>query len=126
MQENLMNENRATNLVAPVSPNKGHLSLLELSVAHLDEKTAAALMSEGIDGTISYPKVPYGVFLHVSHVKEAADEAPQLPPALAACLKYAREQGAHWIMFDVDADLVDALPVAAREPNWYALEVVEA
>ncbi|TBR75380.1 MAG: hypothetical protein EPN64_13135 [Burkholderiaceae bacterium] len=87
--------------------------MLDISTAHLSLMTRELLDNEAA-GVISYPKGGCGWLVYVPQ-REDNDESRGIgedcPCDLGECLRYAQDQGAHWIMFDCDAESVLTLRV---------------
>ena len=82
--------------------------MLELSTVHLTKQTLDELMANNIESVISYDKAvgwlgAIGCFVAITGLET------NLPRDLESCIRFAESQGADWIMFDVDAEEIEAL-----------------
>lgn len=95
--------------------------LIVLSTAHVSDSTRALLEKDGREDEFSpplvncYQKGDWGWFVHVP-VEDDEDDAPE---DMRAIYGFARSHGAAWLMFDCDAEPIDALPVF----DWNAEQV---
>lgn len=82
--------------------------LLTLSTAHIPEDVAKSLETEPETnnfGLSVYP-FPYGFWIYIP------SEIPaNTPPPLAACLRFAKENGCTWLQIDQDVAPLAELPV---------------
>lgn len=86
--------------------------MLALSTGHLTRETIALLEIQAsgkptpyFEMPVAYAKRDYGWFVHV------ADNTPDCPTDLEACLHLAKSQGCNWIMFDRDVETIEQLVV---------------
>lgn len=91
-------------------PNVSY-EMLDASAAHLSQQTRQLLENDEIEGVLFYPKGPWGWFVHVPDLDAGESVGEQAPEDLKACVEFARVNGFHWIMFDVDGTLNEGLPV---------------
>lgn len=84
-------------------------SLLDLSTGHLALQTRERLADGALCESLGITRRPHGWFV-AAHDEIETDEG--LPPDMLHCLRYARENGAGWVLFDADADRQEGLP-------WY-------
>ena len=91
------------------NPPEMHLMMV-LSTGHLTEKDAALLTSDAAKFPFSIWENEYG---YVVSVVDAGDDdvLSTESPSLDRCLKYARDAGVRYLMFDRDADCREDLPV---------------
>ena len=76
----------------------------DLSTAHVTYETGQKLDDGAIGSTM---KGDHGWLVHVA---SEPTEQPDAPADLLVCVRYARQLGAQWILFDRDAAAIDALP----------------
>jgi hypothetical protein len=75
---------------------------------NVNEHTADMLTINHESVPVTYEKGNYGWFVYVPATH---DEMPEeCPEELSAILKFAREQGCCWIMFDRDCDPLPGFP----------------
>ncbi len=91
-------------------------NMLALSMGYVSEETAELMNDDNIDGVVLYNKGNYGWFVHVpdSGLEFDVLEDGECPADLYRCMKYARDNGCDWIMFDCDVETIEDLPVY----NW--------
>jgi len=86
--------------------------MLTLSTAHITRETAEALGSPPSDHTHEwlewfsyYDKADYGWWIPTNSA-----ELKQLPPDLAACIRFAKSNGCDWLCLDCDGPIENCLP----------------
>jgi hypothetical protein len=105
----------ASEAASPLASNhKGSATLvkftmLDLSTAHLSSVTRELMDNDATDA-ILFKMGDYGWFVHVPSKSDGIDVGEHCPRDLAACIHFAQEHGADWIMFDTDAKVVPGLP----------------
>jgi len=83
-------------------------NFMDLSTAHLKPSTREWLERVSSDqGNLSHWVAPYGWFLYCD--EENGDDS--IPSDAFACMTYARQHGADYILFDRDADQLTDLDV---------------
>ena len=84
-------------------------TLLDLSTAHLPEQICDRLGA--IPGVIAY-QTAYGWLVFVPNHPEQpnAHTGAQVPEVVLRILRYARAAGCDYVLFEADADQIDALP----------------
>lgn len=81
--------------------------LLVLSTGHLTSPETRATLDAGFDQwPCSGGRTAYGWFCY-AHDENCGDT---IPPDLWACMVFARTAGCQYILFDMDAEQIDALP----------------
>ena len=67
------------------------------------------LLNESIEDVVYYQKPGYGFFVHIpDNIEDAENE--DVPADLYECIKYAHDNGCHWINLDCDGTVIDDLP----------------
>ena len=87
-------------------------NMLALSTAHVTKDTADMMNKDSIDGVMLYNKGDYGWFVHIpdSGLDFNELENGECPADLYRCMKYARDNGFDWIMFDCDVEVISEMP----------------
>lgn len=81
--------------------------LLVLSTGHVTSPETRAALDDGFDQwPCSGGRTEYG-WLCYAHDENCGDT---IPADLWACMVFARSEGCDYILFDADADQIDALP----------------
>ena len=91
-------------------------NMLALSTGHITRETADLMDINRIGGVVLYNKDAAGWFVHIPDSGLDFDELEdgECPADLYRCMKYARDNGCDWIMFDCDVETIEDLPVY----NW--------
>lgn len=84
-------------------------AFLDLSTGHLDAASSTAVFDGEASVTYATYAHPegYGVFICV---QDDPDCCAEMPPVLAAIMRYATTQGCDYILFDCDGPIDPALP----------------
>lgn len=62
-----------------------------------------------------------GWFMHAPELPDEGGMDYGMPEELFPIIRHARANGCHYILFDADADIIDALPVLDEDhPDWVA------
>ncbi len=106
-----MDEARATvgnEETVALKPHPNLRSFMDLSTAHLSLSTREWLERCAIEDNYSHwvASTPYGFFTYCD--EENAEDS--IPADAFACMTYARQHGADYILFDRDADQLTDLP----------------
>ncbi len=91
-------------------------NMLVLSTGHVSMETAELMDNNNISRVVLYNKGDYGWFVYIPDEGIDFDELEdgECPADLYRCMKYARDNGCDWLMFDCDTETIDELPVY----NW--------
>ena len=91
------------------------LNMLALSTGHVTKDTAELMDNNTIDGVILYNKDNAGWFVYIPEKCDFDElKGSDCPSDLYQCMKFARDNGCDWLMFDCGVDVIDDLPVY----NW--------
>ena len=91
-------------------------NMLALSTGHVSRETAELMDDDNIDDVTLYNKSGYGWYVYIPDEGIDFDKLAdgECPADLYRCMKYARDNGCDWLMFDCDVETIDELPVY----NW--------
>lgn len=102
----------------PPFPNNGVCRMLIVSTEHLCESTCALLESESLDKSsqLALTVARYGDYGWFMWAPTDPEMTGGMPADLCYVLTYARQNGCHYVLIDMDAD-AEAHPALPLYPN---------
>lgn len=93
----------------------GHLTEEVRTILDMTEHERNAGMAPDWRGRLIMMSREYGWFIYIPSIEEDGDneEYGEIPHCLRACFDLARQDGAIWILFDMDEEMNEHLPYYA-------------
>lgn len=108
------------------------MRMLVIPTAHLSNATRCLLQNDEDVGVLYYPKGPWGWFCCVTASDEDCEFEESTPADIKACIEYARNKSAQWLVFDHDVPPALDLPLyndtieSTPDTGIYASQLAQA